>query len=204
MIQRPPRSTLFPYTTLFRSANGVTSQFQKNVFKIGKNRAEIRDSNVVLRQTMNDLGDQVIAAAANGESRVSPGYGLHSRDRPKALFSERIGCRENDGPFSAMPVDKAFRPVDVDDPSMLDDCYPVAQPFGFLHQMRGQKDRLAALADAAHQIPDCPPRLRVQPGGQLVEKHHLRIVGAINSRCFWPPERFINHAFRLSVRPSCS
>src|SRR5437016_11403957 len=71
MIQRPPRSTLFPYTTLFRSANGVTSQFQKNVFKIGKNRAEIRDSNVVLRQTMNDLGDQVIAAAANGESRRS-------------------------------------------------------------------------------------------------------------------------------------
>src|SRR5437899_430000 len=123
---------------------------------------------------MNDLGDQVIAAAANGESRVSPGYGLHSRDRPKALFSERIGCRENDGPFSAMPVDKAFWPVDVDDPSMLDDCYPVAQPFGFLHQMRGQKDRLAALADAAHQIPDCPPRLRSEEHtSELQSLRHL-------------------------------
>ena len=39
-----------------------------------------------------------------------------------------------------------------------------------------EEDRLAALADAAHQLPDRAPRLRVQPGGQLVEKHHLRIV----------------------------
>src|SRR5947208_3891590 len=27
MIRRPPRSTLFPYTTLFRSAGGVNSAF---------------------------------------------------------------------------------------------------------------------------------------------------------------------------------
>src|SRR3712207_7567585 len=27
MIRRPPRSTLFPYTTLFRSANGITKAF---------------------------------------------------------------------------------------------------------------------------------------------------------------------------------
>src|SRR3989442_9394984 len=27
MIRRPPRSTLFPYTTLFRSANSVTLSF---------------------------------------------------------------------------------------------------------------------------------------------------------------------------------
>src|SRR3712207_9493248 len=27
MIRRPPRSTLFPYTTLFRSAGGVTASY---------------------------------------------------------------------------------------------------------------------------------------------------------------------------------
>src|SRR5256886_11744383 len=111
MIRRPPRSTLFPYTTLFRS-----------------------------------------------------------------VFSDGVVRSENHGSLRAVSVDELLRPVDVDDPSMLDDCYPVTQPFGLFHQMSGQKDCLAAGADAAHQIPDCPPGLRVQPGGQLVEKHHLRIV----------------------------
>ena len=32
----------------------------------------------------------------------------------------------------------------------------------------------------------------------------LMSASAINSRCFWPPERFMNQALRLSVRPSCS
>src|SRR3712207_7310283 len=31
MIRRPPRSTLFPYTTLFRSSQGLISQIQKYV-----------------------------------------------------------------------------------------------------------------------------------------------------------------------------
>src|SRR5258707_3627254 len=30
MIRRPPRSTLFPYTTLFRSARGAADQQQSN------------------------------------------------------------------------------------------------------------------------------------------------------------------------------
>src|SRR5580692_3224777 len=75
-----------------------------------------------------------------------------------------------------MAADEALRRIDVDDPSMLDDGYAVAQTFGFLHQMSGQKDGLAALADAAHQIPDGAARLRVEAGGQLVEKDHFRVV----------------------------
>src|SRR3989442_4272218 len=31
MIRRPPRSTLFPYTTLFRSVSGVESMFGSSV-----------------------------------------------------------------------------------------------------------------------------------------------------------------------------
>src|SRR5256885_11438600 len=32
MIRRPPRSTLFPYTTLFRSFSGTTSRFTSKYF----------------------------------------------------------------------------------------------------------------------------------------------------------------------------
>src|SRR3989442_8950388 len=33
MIRRPPRSTLFPYTTLFRSSHGVTSGVMYNTMR---------------------------------------------------------------------------------------------------------------------------------------------------------------------------
>src|SRR5688572_31756820 len=41
MIRRPPISTLFPYTTLFRSDNGedaakIVSALEKGAFKVGK------------------------------------------------------------------------------------------------------------------------------------------------------------------------
>ncbi len=39
-----------------------------------------------------------------------------------------------------------------------------------------QEHRLAAGADAAHQVPDRPPRLRVEAGRQLVEKDEVGIV----------------------------
>ena len=42
--------------------------------------------------------------------------------------------------------------------------------------MSGQENRLAALADTAHQIPDRAPRLRVQSRGQFIEKHQFWIV----------------------------
>src|ERR1700723_3998899 len=42
--------------------------------------------------------------------------------------------------------------------------------------MSCQENRLAPLADAANQIPDSAPGLRVQTGGQLVQEHPLRIV----------------------------
>src|SRR5256885_11972214 len=36
MIRRPPRSTLFPYTTLFRSGSSHTLEFLENDLKPGK------------------------------------------------------------------------------------------------------------------------------------------------------------------------
>src|SRR6202030_2877285 len=42
--------------------------------------------------------------------------------------------------------------------------------------MSRQEDSLAAIANAAHEVPDGVARLRVEPGGELVEKDDLRIV----------------------------
>src|SRR2546423_2841330 len=36
MIRRPPRSTLFPYTTLFRSRDGENGQARRRRFQVGE------------------------------------------------------------------------------------------------------------------------------------------------------------------------
>src|ERR1700722_4460219 len=104
---------------------------------------------------MNHVGHEIVAPTANGESRVIAYYSLNSRDRLEAFFSDAVVRGENDGSLWAVPVNEPRRCVHVDDPSVLDDCYAVAQPFGLFHQMSGQKHGLAALADASHQVPDC-------------------------------------------------
>src|SRR5256885_13686861 len=38
MIRRPPRSTLFPYTTLFRSLRGHAYRFDRDVEAVGRRR----------------------------------------------------------------------------------------------------------------------------------------------------------------------
>ena len=42
--------------------------------------------------------------------------------------------------------------------------------------MGREKHGLAALANAAHQLPDRTPRLRIEAGRELVEEHHVGIV----------------------------
>src|SRR2546422_8153984 len=41
MIRRPPRSTLFPYTTLFRSQNALEPEQRREVGRIGPQGGEI-------------------------------------------------------------------------------------------------------------------------------------------------------------------
>src|ERR1700733_89028 len=125
---------------------------------------------------MNHFGHQIIAAPANRELRVAARNRFHARDRSEALFSRRMVAREYHSSLGAVTIDEILWPVDVDDASVLDDRYAVAQSFGLFHEMSGQENRLAALADAAHQFPDRAPRLRVEPGGQLIEKNNFGIV----------------------------
>src|SRR5271165_2264776 len=104
----------------------MTCQFQKNVLKVREDGAEISNPDVILGQTMNHLGDKIVAGSANRELRVAADHRLYSRDRSKALLGVLVVCRKHDGSFRAVPVNEALRPVDVHDPPMLDDGHAVA------------------------------------------------------------------------------
>src|SRR5437773_10224840 len=70
MLRRPPRSTLFPYTTLFRSLRGIAEpQVQQTIRDTLRNRKEplLRLAYLAIArdgaQVKNFLAEQVIEAA---------------------------------------------------------------------------------------------------------------------------------------------
>src|SRR5260221_9559163 len=56
MIRRPPRSTLFPYTTLFRSGSGVVEPWTENI-AIGTHVAG------VVQEVLVEVGQEVVKGA---------------------------------------------------------------------------------------------------------------------------------------------
>src|SRR2546427_8844273 len=57
MIRRPPRSTLFPYTTLFRSLRGERIRFRR-VVALGLERVELRRQRAPFHVERFDLVEQ--------------------------------------------------------------------------------------------------------------------------------------------------
>src|ERR1700727_491989 len=112
---------------------------------------------------MNHFGHEIVAPATNRELGIAADHRLDSRNRSKAFFSARVVRGEYDSTLGTVPLYQALRSVDVNDAAVLDDGYPIAQTFGLLHEMGGQKNRFAALANATHQIPNRAPRLRIKP-----------------------------------------
>src|SRR2546426_3616624 len=74
MIRRPPRSTLFPYTTLFRS--------RLEAFDVGHRRVEVLGQGVRLQ-----LGDQLPSRVAR-RGRPAPARQQIGRDRDEARSEE--------------------------------------------------------------------------------------------------------------------
>src|SRR2546422_3260488 len=75
MIRRPPRSTLFPYTTLFRSRRREIESLQE--------RAQMAPPSVAA------LG--AIPGRAAAESAQAPGQGLVGRDRKSTRLNSSHG-----------------------------------------------------------------------------------------------------------------
>src|SRR6476469_1956510 len=157
-------------------SNRVAGQPEKDILERRKHRSEIGDPDSMLGEALDHVRDEAVAPTSNRDGAVLLADLLDARELSKPLGGRRIVSREDHGPIRTMPRDQAGRRVDIDDPSVVDDRDPVAQALGLLHQVCGQKDRLAARSDTADQLPDCTPRLRVETGRQLVEKHDFRIV----------------------------
>ncbi len=94
----------------------------------------------------------------------------------EALERRGIVSRHDHRPLRAVSAHQLAWRADIDDPAVVDDGDAVAQALRLFHQVCGQEDGLAALADAAHEVPDRASRLRVESGRQLVEEHDLGIV----------------------------
>ena len=63
-----------------------------------------------------------------------------------------------------------------DDPAVVHDQQPVAQPGGLLHVVRGQQQGHPLRLEALERSPDRQPGLRVEPGGRLVEDDQVGLV----------------------------
>src|SRR5260370_15641015 len=85
MIRRPPRSTLFPYTTLFRSfvnetASGWQQQALTTPFTIAANRSEVDTSDIhkhFFVVSLSRLASQVVNGSLNSIVGANAVYGAH-------------------------------------------------------------------------------------------------------------------------------
>src|SRR2546422_9049433 len=76
MIRRPPRSTLFPYTTLFRSHLEVTLEAMRLVVRVGQH-GQVRR-----------LIERILDAAENGRTERVGQIEDHDADRSEEHTSE--------------------------------------------------------------------------------------------------------------------
>ena len=58
---------------------------------------------------------------------------------------------------------------------MVDDGHPVAEAIRLLHVVGGEQHRSAAGAESGDDLPDLAPRLRIEPGGGLVQEQNLGV-----------------------------
>src|SRR5256886_13074576 len=94
MIRRPPRSTLFPYTTLFRSL------FVKALFKLEV--PEIQQQIVEIRATAREAGSRTKIAVSSRDDSIDPVgacVGLKG-SRVQAVVNELGGERIDIVPWS--------------------------------------------------------------------------------------------------------
>src|SRR3712207_8300489 len=85
MIRRPPRSTLFPYTTLFRSVDDIEAWFAA----AGSREQELRRVDALVTAAAPGIDRQLVPAGAGGML----GYGLMPH-RPKSA-KDRKSTRLN-------------------------------------------------------------------------------------------------------------
>src|SRR3989442_3968891 len=100
MIRPPPRSTLFPYTTLFRSDDSPADEVGLVSLKIAHLGRKIRDTNQIF-SALKDNVEQVMANLQDGlmldrkstrlnSSHVRISYAVFCLKKKKAPMSQRV------------------------------------------------------------------------------------------------------------------
>src|SRR5258708_4167106 len=84
MIRRPPRSTLFPYTTLFRSNRARTAIAFDPCFLLRDGRSELNGQRVVRR----DLGSNPVFERRDDLTTCRVVFGIRGKDRSEEHTSE--------------------------------------------------------------------------------------------------------------------
>src|ERR1051326_8126414 len=62
------------------------------------------------------------------------------------------------------------------DLTVVDDGDAVTEAFGLVHVVRGDENGAATGLEGAQDVPDVPPRLRIESGRRLVEEEQFRIA----------------------------
>ena len=88
--------------------------------------------------------------------------------------------RELDDVLAAEPGDQLPRRAQGDDLALVDDRDAIAEPFGLVHVVGGEKNGPAAFPQAANDVPELAARLWVQARGGLVEEEQLRVADQRN------------------------
>src|SRR5258708_12876355 len=89
MIRRPPRSTLFPYTTLFRSL--ITSSTPPSVMDKKSVRFQLRNGSVLKHRSEEHTSelqspDHLVCRLLLEKKKKQKKSSLHQNDTPKALL----------------------------------------------------------------------------------------------------------------------
>ena len=59
---------------------------------------------------------------------------------------------------------------------MIHNGDPIAEAFRFVHVVRGEENRPAQILKAANNVPELPPRLRVESRRRFIHEYELRIT----------------------------
>src|SRR3712207_7731182 len=100
MIRRPPRSTLFPYTTLFRSAERVKLQVGGVAPDAAENHCEVKGRNPV-----TGLPGQVDVASAEIRDRKSTRLNSSHANISYAVF-----CLKKKKDYNLSQINASFSP----------------------------------------------------------------------------------------------
>src|SRR3712207_6991837 len=84
MIRRPPRSTLFPYTTLFRSSVGGDEKAADAVFGVGPDHCDVSD---------RAHPDPALATADHPVGAISAGGGRSEEHTSELQSRQYLVCR---------------------------------------------------------------------------------------------------------------